>query len=89
VGINTPVRLYELLEERKNASPELLEKEETWKAAIAFYENRQFHDASKLFQTLAQGKEDLTLDIYLSWCAKYINNPPGPEWDGVYNLTQK
>jgi adenylate cyclase len=89
VGINTPVRLYELLEERKNASPELLEKEETWKAAIALYETQRFHEASKLFHSFATNTEDPTTTLYLSWCAKYIKDPPGPDWDGVYNLTQK
>jgi adenylate cyclase len=89
VGINTPVRLYELLEERKNASPELLEKEKIWEAAIALYETRRFHEAISLFRSFAANGEDPTTTLYLSWCDQYIKDPPGPAWDGVYNLTQK
>ncbi|MDR2258106.1 MAG: CHASE2 domain-containing protein [Treponema sp.] len=90
VGINTPLRLYELLETREAAAPALLEKTALWEKAVELYEGRNFADAAGGFRTIA-GKDpgDLTARLYLERCETFLKNPPPPEWDGVNNLTQK
>jgi adenylate cyclase len=90
VGINNPVRLYELLENREGAGPALLEKTAAWEKAMALYEGRNFTAAAAAFQAvLNTGGEDLTARLYRERCENYEKNPPPPEWDGVNNLTQK
>ncbi|MDR1240225.1 MAG: CHASE2 domain-containing protein [Treponema sp.] len=90
VGINTPLRLYELLENREAAGAALLEKTAAWEKAVALYEGRSFTAAAAEFQAiLNSGGEDLTAYLYLERCENYLKNPPPPEWDGVNNLTQK
>jgi hypothetical protein len=90
VGIDTPLRLYELLDLRESASQALLDKTGRWEEAIGSYEKRDFSGAGKIFDTLyAQNSQDLTAKLYLERCEMYLKNPPGADWDAINNLTQK
>ena len=92
VGINTPLRLYELLDTASEASPELLEMVKNWEMAFNLYEKRDFSSAKNIFQTIsAKNNSDKAAKKYLDRCAKYINSPPDEKsWDnGVDNLTEK
>jgi adenylate cyclase len=88
VGINTPVRLYELLGLRgEDAAPDSLA---AWEEALALYEKRQFRAAEEIFRSLAaQNETDNTARLYLDTCRGYIAVPPPDDWDGVNNLIQK
>ncbi|MCL2244481.1 MAG: adenylate/guanylate cyclase domain-containing protein [Treponema sp.] len=92
VGINTPLRLYELLDIAGEAPPQLLEMVENWKKAFDLYEKRDFTGAQNIFQTIYNNNNsDLTAKMYLTRCRKCIASPPDDEtWDnGVDNLTEK
>jgi adenylate cyclase len=90
VGINTPLRLYELLAFRAGAPEELLDLSAAWEKAVKVYEAKDFIQAEYLFKEIAvQNPSDLTAKFYISRCENYKNTPPPDEWDGVNNLTQK
>ncbi|MDR1901962.1 MAG: CHASE2 domain-containing protein [Treponema sp.] len=91
VGINTPVRLYELLEISANADTEMYDMLKVWEQALRLYEEeKDFSGAGRLFQSLfAQNQNDQVAKLYLSRCNEYIRNPPSAGWDAVNNLTQK
>jgi class 3 adenylate cyclase/CHASE2 domain-containing sensor protein len=92
VGVNTPLRLYELLDSAADAPPELLEMVKSWEQGFALYENRDFLAAQKIFQAVYQeNSADLTAKMYLQRCGKYLASPPDEaSWDnGVDNLTEK
>ncbi|MCL2318998.1 MAG: adenylate/guanylate cyclase domain-containing protein, partial [Treponema sp.] len=90
VGIPVPVRLYELLELRSEAGPELPELVKAWEKAFDAYEHRKFPEAKKGFSEIYQkDPEDTTAKLYLERCEKFAANPPPAEWDGVDNLTEK
>jgi len=92
VGINTPLRLYELLEIASEATPELREMVKNWEQAFSLYEKRDFQSAEKIFQAIcAENKSDLAAKKYLNRCVKFIDSPPDDKkWDnGVDNLTEK
>ena len=92
VGVNTPLRLYELLDSAAEAPPELLEMVKSWEQGFALYENRDFLAAQKIFQAVYQeNSADLTAKMYLQRCGKYLASPPDEaSWDsGVDNLTEK
>jgi adenylate cyclase len=85
VGINTPLRLYELL-------PMTVEKTaiEQWEQAIGLYEQRQFREAAKIFRSLMDhDPDDKTAELYAGRCMEYGANPPSDKWDAVNNLTEK
>jgi len=92
VGVNTPLRLYELLGIASEASPELLEMIKNWEQAFDFYEKRDFQAAQDIFQIICdKNKKDFAAKKYLNRCVKFISSPPNEKiWDnGVDNLTEK
>ncbi|MDR1443742.1 MAG: CHASE2 domain-containing protein [Treponema sp.] len=92
VGKNIPIRLYELLDIRPEAPPELADMAAAWEGALNNYENRNFAAAGNIFKSIyRQNPRDLVARLYLERCAAYHTSPP-PEhtWeDGVDNLTEK
>jgi len=92
VGINTPLRLYELLDIRKDAPPELPEMIKKWEQGFAAYERKNFAAAAPIFQKICrQNEADLAAKKYFDRCQKYLASPPDDvSWDdGVDNLTEK
>jgi adenylate cyclase len=92
VGISTPLRLYELLDLRENASPELLDLVKNWDAAFRAYEDKNFPAALTIFTAIGQkNARDLVARLYIDRCEKYLKSPPlDKDWDdGVDNLTSK
>jgi len=85
VGINTPLRLYELL-------PTDTEHDavEIWEKALDLYEHRDFRKAFNLFVSLLKRyPHDNAARVYVHWCKTFIETPPPPDWDAVKNLTKK
>jgi class 3 adenylate cyclase len=92
VGINTPLRLYELLDIASDAAPELIEMVKNWEQAFDLYEKRDFSAAKNIFRTISvRNSSDNAAIKYWNRCIKYINSPPDEKtWDnGVDNLTEK
>ena len=92
VGINTPIRLFELLDIASEAPDELTEMVKKWEQAFNLYEEKNFSDAKKLFQEICvMNDKDMAAKKYLKRCASLISSPPDEEsWDnGVDNLTEK
>jgi class 3 adenylate cyclase len=92
VGINTPLRLYELLDIADEAPPELPAMVKIWEEGFKAYENMDFPAALNIFETIyKKDNGDLAAKKYLDRCTKYIATPPGEAiWDnGVDNLTEK
>jgi adenylate cyclase len=89
-GINTPVRIYELLEARNELSPRKAEDAAAWEEAIGYFETGRFTLAGDIFAALAETRpEDAVAKLYAERCLAYIDSPPPDGWDGVRNLTEK
>ena len=89
VGINTPVRLYELLGLRDEMSAGKAEYLAAWEKAVELFEKGFFAEARSIFSALAEGHpDDGTAKLYVEWCLNYIDLPPDG-WDGINNLTEK
>jgi adenylate cyclase len=92
VGINTPLRLYELLDIAREAPSEVVAMVENWEEGFALYEKRNFKAALNIFKTIwEKNGEDLVAKKYMDRCAAYIAAPPdAAAWDdAVDNLTEK
>ena len=90
VGVSEPVQLYELLDERANASAELLERVDEFHSAIELFRTQKFVAAEKMFADIAErAPSDVPAKTYAKRCRKLAENPPSSTWDGVYSLTQK
>lgn len=90
VGVQTPLRLYELVGFLHDATPEEMEAIEQWEQAIDLYEQKQFDKARRIFFSLAaKDPHDKVAPLYIKRCDDFIASPPDSSWDGVFNLTQK
>jgi adenylate cyclase len=90
VGINTPVRLYELLRMRDDMDPGQAEYFAAWEKAVGLFESGSFEKAGEAFSFLMQKRpEDYTAKLYADRCMNYLQSPPPGSWDGVHNLTEK
>jgi adenylate cyclase len=92
VGINAPLRLYELLDIREDAAPALLDMVKRWEQGFALYEQKDFLAAGNVFKAIfQQNNDDLAAKKYYDRCYNYIASPPDDKaWDdGVDNLTEK
>jgi adenylate cyclase len=90
VGINEPVRLYELIDE-KNMTPEtILEGLDHFHRGMEQFEGRNWSEATEWFKKARKSiPEDAPSEIYMKRCLKFSQDPPPKDWDGVFNLTQK
>ncbi len=90
VGVNEPVQLYELLDERDAASSELIERLDAFEQALEQFRAHQFSRAGQLFsQIVEDAPNDIPAKRYAERCEKYVQNPPPADWDGVYKLSEK
>ena len=101
VNVNTPIRLYELLETKEDASPELLQYVEDWEKAFADFEEKNYKKAAKQFKALAaQNENDNVVRYYQELLKKYFLKGKYPTEqddagvaynpdDGVFKLMQK
>ena len=101
VNVNTPLRLYELLEIRENADKKLLQYVNNWEAAFALFEAGQYQEAWDSFGTLAARNPhdnvvcyymDLLEDFFLKGKYPTEHDDAGVAYnpdDGVFKLLQK
>jgi len=90
VGINEVVRLHEIMELKADASDALFERAYLFHKALDLYEARNWKDAHDAFsQVIKLFPDDGPSPVYLERCRQYMEFPPGADWDGVVNLTEK
>jgi adenylate cyclase len=90
VGINTPLRLYELLGLINTATDDEKKAVEQWEQLIDLYEQRQFREAATMFYSLLENNpDDRVAELYAGRCMQYAASPPPETWDAVNNLTEK
>ncbi|MCL2067727.1 MAG: CHASE2 domain-containing protein [Treponema sp.] len=90
VGVQEPVRIYELIEMAENATEAQRNTVRAFHEALEYFENRNWNAAIGGFrEVLSINSADAPSKIFLDRCEKYSDKPPNDNWDGVYNLTQK
>ena len=90
VGINEPVRLYELVDEAAHASEESKEIVDLFHQAMVRFEEKYWADAKKIFQKILKiDAEDGPSGVYIKRCDEFTKKAPPANWDGVFNLTTK
>jgi adenylate cyclase len=91
VGKTEPVELYEL---RRAASASVSTAADPlvgrFEAALGQYRARRWEDAVNSFRKLvADFPDDGASRLYLQRCIEFQAQPPGADWDGVFNRQEK
>jgi adenylate cyclase len=90
VGINEPVRLYEIIDEASQTPADLKEAVDVFHSGLAWFEKKDWGRASKDFSTVLRMRpDDGPAKKYLQRCVEYKTKPPVDTWDGVFNLSEK
>ena len=90
VGINTPVRLYQVLDLYSESLPAHRLAVKEFEAGMDLFEARKYREAFKTWVELYKADpKDETLKIYLERCREYVKQPRPADWDGVYDLFSK
>ena len=90
VGIQEPVRLYELIDEWANISSEERTAIDTFHQALDIFERREWDAATEQFQKVLDYKpEDGPAQTYIKRCKDFKKKAPPENWDGVFNLSMK
>ena len=87
-GKITPVRIYELLGVKGEVDDDTLRNRDAFEKAMSLYQSRDFHQANNMFRTLAENGDESSR-IFIGRCENFLENPPPPDWDGVWVMRRK
>jgi adenylate cyclase len=88
-GKKLPVKIYELLGEKK-AESKWKEFINAFEEGLALYRAAKWDDAMAVFRkVLAIKPEDAASQLYIERCKNLKENPPQAPWDGVFTMTRK
>lgn len=89
-GKNLPVAIFELLGETKQASTGNFGYLEDFRKGYEHYLAKDFQNAVDAFEkTLIVNAEDPVAKMYSKRCKEFLEEPPPPDWDGVYVMKTK
>lgn len=90
VGIETPVRLYNLVGLKSELDDAYVECVNVFHSALELYEKKDFAKAKELFQkALALVPDDGPSSVFAARCDEFIKKGVGQNWDGVLTMTTK
>ena len=90
-GKTEPVRIYELLEEGGVELPKNKVKSlEHFNEGLQWYKEQRWETAVSNFESaLNADPHDYPSKLYIDRCRHFLQNPPPPDWDGVWIYTTK
>jgi class 3 adenylate cyclase len=86
-GRATPVKIYELLAEAGQETPQHAAAAATYAQGLAHWRTREFDAAAKCFERVAD--VDKPSALFLSRAKAFASHPPGPDWEPVSTLDAK
>jgi adenylate cyclase len=89
VGRETPVRIYELMALKGELTPEQQEWRTTFLRALDLYRTQEWEKATTAFEEVNRLHDDAAARYYIRRCRRFMDIPPGTDWDGVFTLTIK
>ncbi len=88
-GKTLPVKIYELLGERKD-SEKLSGFVSAFEEGLVHYRQYQWDEAMSCFKKAIEIRDgDPPSELYIKRCDRLKQNPPETGWDGVYTMTKK
>ncbi|MCO4321940.1 CHASE2 domain-containing protein [Aliidiomarina quisquiliarum] len=89
-GRDTPIKIYQLIDNLATATAADKNKVASFENALLLYEQLRFNDALAAFiKHLKQWPNDTVARLYQTRCQEYILTPPPESWDGVFTHQTK
>jgi adenylate cyclase len=88
-GKETPVAIFQPLGRKGELSEDASKMAQLFEAAFALYQKQDWDAAEKLLRELAEIAPCGLCETYLARIAHFRENPPAPDWDGVFVYTTK
>lgn len=88
-GKSQPVRIYEILGTKADASKTTVKLCESFTSGLSFYRKQNWDKAEKIFTTLFAEYQDEPSKVFLDRVAAFRSRELPKNWDGVFNLTIK
>jgi adenylate cyclase len=90
VGKDRPVRVYELLARRGQLDPQTARTVRAYNDGMVLFRKKQWQEALSSFEAALHFiPDDGPSKTYIERCREYLQNPPPPDWDGVFKLQNK
>lgn len=90
VGKTEPLRVHELLCQVEELTSEMAELTDIFAAGLAAYRQQEWEAAARLFtECLACQPKDGPSQVFLTRIAALKENPPQPDWAGLWSLDSK
>lgn len=90
VGKSRPVSIYELVGTADTLTPAKQEELALFASALAAYRQQDWPRAREQFTQLLETCDNTHLhQVFLQRIKHYEDNPPGPDWQGVYTFDKK
>jgi hypothetical protein len=86
-GRTTPLKIYELLDEAGQETPQQREAAGAYAQGLAHWRVREFDAAAKSFSGAAEF--DRTSALFCKRASDLAKSPPGSDWDPVSSLESK
>ncbi len=90
-GKTEPVAIYEALDfHTRDVFPRLEDHLALFERGLSFYLDGDFREALRRFRAACETAPfDRVTRLYEERCRHFLEAPPGPDWDGVWNMTTK
>jgi adenylate cyclase len=88
-GKAEPVGIYEPIGAAGQVAPEVLADLQTWEQALRAYRAQDWSLAERTLRELAQVRPHYLYDLYAGRIARYRQESPGADWDGVTTFETK
>lgn len=90
VGKNEPVKVYEVLSKKGELDPGKAVVVAEYNEGLQLYRAQEWDRAMEHFlRAMNLDSDDGPSKTYIDRCERLKAEPPGPEWDGVWQMTEK
>lgn len=89
-GKTQPIRIFEVMGEKGKLDGAMVELKNRFEAGLAAYRASKWNEARQEFEKcIALNAQEQAAAVFLSRIVLFRANPPGSEWDGIWNFSEK
>lgn len=88
-GKEKPVRIYEIMQKKNKPTNEITMIKEKFENGLTYYRKQQWDNAEHFFKICVDQYNDKPSRVFIERIEYFRQNPPSPDWNGVFRMTMK